>query len=187
MFQFKDRNKLIQLIYKSTSEDHMEFQIHSLNRVVSYCMSSICRRKLILEYFDDQFDVNCNESCDNCLTTPPLPKDYTMETINTWLCLKEMLTVNSKINVKQLVFTFKGSKSKRNIESKGFHLIPHYGIRKNALKNDADSIKFVQNIINEVLMENLRAVDDRFTTTFITLGKKANLVRNREIQMFLRL
>ncbi|CAB3999546.1 recQ family helicase [Paramuricea clavata] len=90
MFRFEDRNKLIQLIYKSTSEDHMEFQTHSLNRVVSYCMSSICRRKLILEYFDDGFDVNCNGSCDNCLTTPPLPKDYTMETINTCLCLEEM-------------------------------------------------------------------------------------------------
>ena len=188
MFRFEDRNKLIQLIYKSTSEDHMEFQTHSLNRVVSYCMSSICRRKLILEYFDDGFDINCNESCDNCLTTPPLPKDYTMETINTCICLEEMLAVNAKINVKQLVLTFKGSKSKRDIEAKGFHLIPHYGIGKNAFKNDADSIKFVQHlIINEVLMENIRAVDDRFTTTFITLGKKANLVRNREIQMFLRL
>ncbi|XP_028416848.1 ATP-dependent DNA helicase Q-like 4B [Dendronephthya gigantea] len=41
MFRFEDRNKLIQLIHKAASEDLIEFQMHSLNRVVSYCMSSI--------------------------------------------------------------------------------------------------------------------------------------------------
>jgi superfamily II DNA helicase RecQ len=54
MLRFEDRNKLIQLIYKSTSEDHIPDA--SLNRVVSYCMS-YCKN-LILEYFDDGFDVN---------------------------------------------------------------------------------------------------------------------------------
>jgi hypothetical protein len=41
-----------------------------------------------------------------------------------------MLAVNANINVKQLTITFKGSKSKRDIVVKEFHLIPHYGIGK---------------------------------------------------------
>jgi superfamily II DNA helicase RecQ len=178
----------MQLITKSSTAELREHQTHSLNEVVSYCMSSTCRRKLILEYFDDETEVNCGGGCDNCLTTPTSPREFTTEAINACLCLEKMMTITPKINVKQLALTFKGSKSKRDVESKGFHMIPHYSIGKNVFKNDSDAIKFVQHlIINEVLTENLRAVDDKFITPFITLGKKSHLLRNREIKLFLRL
>lgn len=189
MYRFEDRNKLLQLISKSEIEEHRKYQTHSLDVVVSYCMSTLCRRKLIMDYFDDKSEVNCKASCDNCLKTPPPPpKEYTTEAINLCLCLEEMLTINAKINVKQLALTFKGSKSKREVESKGFHNIHHYGVGRNVFKNDADAVKFVQHlIINDILTENLRVGNDRFTTLFITLGKKAGMLRNRELPIFLRL
>ena len=134
MYRFEDRNKLVQLISKSEVEEHRKYQTHSLDVVVSYCMSTLCRRKLIMEYFDDKSELNCEASCDNCLKTPPQPKEYTTEAINLCLCVEEMLVINPKINVKQLALTFKGSKSKREVESKGFHNIPHYGIGRNVLK-----------------------------------------------------
>ena len=184
MYRFEDRNKLIQLIAKSSSEDHMEFQTHSLNTVVSYCMSSEGRRKLIMNHFDDQSEINCNGGCDNCLKTPAVPRDFTTETVNMCLCVEEMLAVNAKINVKQLALTFKGSKSKRDVEIKGFHLIPHYGVGQHAFKNDADTIKFVQHlIINEVLMENIRTAAEKFTLPFITHGKQASLVKSGELKI----
>ena len=186
MYRFEDRNKLIQLISKSSSEEHLEFQMTSLNKVVSYCMSHVCRRKQLMEYFDDETEANCNGTCDNCSKTPPAIKDYTNESINVCHCVEEMLAVNAKINVKQVALAFKGSKSKRDIESKGFHVISHYGSGRNVFNNDADAIKFVQHlIVHEVLLENIRAVDDRFTTPYITLGKKAQSLINREICVFL--
>ena len=189
MYRFEDRNKLLQLISKSEIEEHRKYQTHSLDVVVSYCMSTLCRRKLIMDYFDDKSEVNCKASCDNCLKTPPPPpKEYTTEAINLCLCLEEILTINAKINVKQLALSFKGSKSKREVESKGFHNIHHNGVRRNVFKNDADAVKFVQHlIINDILTENLRVGNDRFTTLFITLGKKAGMLRNRELPIFLRL
>ena len=55
-----------------------------------------------------------------------------------------------------LALTFKGSKSKREVESKGFHNIHHYGVGRNVFKNDADAIKFVQHLItNDILTENI--------------------------------
>ena len=141
-----------------------------------------------MEYFDDKSELNCEASCDNCLKTPPQPKEYTTEAINLCLCVEEMLVIIPKINVKQLALTFKGSKSKREVESKGFHNIPHYGIGRNVFKNDADATKFVQHlIVNEILMENLCVGNDRYTTLFITLGKQADLLRNKELPIFLRL
>ena len=97
MYRFEDRNKLLQLISKSEIEEHRKYQTHLLDVVVLYCMSTLCRRKLFVDYFDDKAEVNCKASCDNCLRTPPpLPKEYTTEAINLCLCLEEMLTINCK-------------------------------------------------------------------------------------------
>ena len=74
MFRFEDRNKLMQLIASSETEEQREYLQHSLDAVVSYCMSSLCRRKLILEYFGDTSKINCNGTCDDCLKPPSMPK-----------------------------------------------------------------------------------------------------------------
>jgi ATP-dependent DNA helicase RecQ len=188
MFRFEDRNKLLQLIVSSEASEYQEYLHRSLDVMVSYCMSSLCRRKLIMEHFNDESEIKCDESCDNCLKVPSAPKEYTKEAINVCICVEEMITMNAKINVRQLALTYKGSKSKRDVESKGFHQIQHYGVGQNSFKNDADVIKFVQHlIVNEVLTENIRGAVGRFTTPYITLGRKANMLKNREIQIFLRL
>ena len=97
-----------------------------------------------------------------------------------------MISVNGKINIKQIALAFKGSKSKRDIESKGFHVIPHHGSGRNIFSNDADAMKFVQQLfLHDILAENIRAVNDRFTTPYITLGKRAQKLMNSEISMFL--
>ena len=181
MYRFEDRNQLMQLISKSSSEEHLEYQMTSLSKVVSYCMSHLCRRKILMEYFDDESET----SCDSCLKTPPTIKDYTSETINLCHCVQEMISVNAKINMKQIALAFKGSKLKRDIESKGFHIIPHCGSGKNIFSNDADAIKFVQQLIlHDILSENIRGVNDRFSTPYIVPWKKSNK-RNEQRNMYI--
>ena len=188
MFRFEDRNKLLQLILKSSIEEQVQSEMHGLNQVVSYCMSSVCRRKMIMDYFDDKSKVFCDKNCDNCLKIPPTQRNLTKEAIGVCHCVNEMLAVNAKINTRQLALTFKGSKSKRDVESKGFHLIPSYRVGENSFKNDSDVIKFVQYlIIKNILTENLRGVDERFTSPFITLGNEADNLKNGKIQVLLPL
>ena len=188
MFRFEDRNKLLQLILKSSGEAEVESQLDGLNQVVSYCMSPLCRRKIIMDYFDDKSKAVCDKNCDNCLKVPPAQRNLTKEAINICQCVKDMQVVNAKINVIQLALTFKGSKSKRYVESKGFHLIPSYGIGQNSFKNDSDVMKFVQHlIINNFLKENLHGVDERLISPFITLGSKADDLKNGKIQLWLPL
>jgi RecQ family ATP-dependent DNA helicase len=188
MFRFEDRSKRIQQITSTKSQEHKEYLLRSLDSVVSYCMSSTCRRKFILEYFDDSSTVNCERHCDNCLKPPATPKDYTPEAINVCLCVEEMCQIHAKISARQLALTFKGSKSKKDVESKGFHNIPHYGIGQKVFKNDGDALKFIQHlIISGILAENMRTLNDKFTSPFITQGQKAISLRNREKRIFLRL
>ena len=187
-YKFEDRNKLIQLTAATTNDEQRAHMHQSLNVMVSYCISTKCRRKLILEYLDNDSQVSCKGNCDNCMKPPLNHKDYTAEAISACQCLKEVIIINSKINVKQLPLTFKGSKSKKDVGTKGFNRIAHYGVARNVFKNDAEATKFIQHlIVRDVLMENLRGVNDKFSTPFITEGNKAQMVRNGELQIFLTL
>lgn len=117
-----------------------------------------------------------------------MPKEYTTEANNVCCCVEEMCAIDAKINVKYLALTFKGSKSKRDVESKGFQNITHHGVGQKSFKKDADAMKFVQDlIINDILTENMQGAVDRFTTPYITLGNKAALLKSGEINIFFRL
>ena len=52
MYRFADRNQLIRTVLSNETqkEDHIK---DSVDAVVPYCMSSTCRRKTIMDYFDD--------------------------------------------------------------------------------------------------------------------------------------
>ena len=150
-----------------------------MDAVTLYCMSSTCRRKLIMEHFNDITDINCNGTCDNCANPVTPPKDYTKEAAMVCTCVEEMKTLVPTITAKQVALTFKGSKSKVEVESKGFHKLSHYGFGKNVFKNDSDAITFVQHlIIKDVLFENIENVCGRLTTQVVkqqryrTTGKK---------------
>ena len=142
MFKFADRSQLLHTT-SSTDSQHMSRLKRSVDAVVLYCMSSTCRRKLIMEHFNDITDINCNGTCDNCAKPVTPPKDYTKEAAMVCICVEEMKTLVPTITAKQVALTFKGSKSKVEVESKGFHKLSHYGMGKNVFKNDSDAITFV--------------------------------------------
>ena len=82
------------------------------------------------------------------------------------------------ISKRKIALTFKGSKSNRYVQNKGFHTIALYGIGRGSFKNDADVIAFIHHLITEnVVEENLRSVTDPSSTPFITIGNNAKLVR----------
>ena len=61
-----------------------------------------------MEHFDDNTEVCCNKTCDNC-ATPCAQKEYTKEANMVCNCLQEMQQLTSTITTKQLGLTFKGS------------------------------------------------------------------------------
>jgi hypothetical protein len=67
--------------------------------------------------------------------------------------------------------TYMGSKAKE-ITSKGFHVVPLYGKRKNTFKNIVTVTKFVQHLIFQgIIIENLPHVKNRMSsTTHLTPG-----------------
>ncbi|TNE96574.1 MAG: DNA helicase RecQ, partial [Bacteroidetes bacterium] len=65
-YRYKDVEKLEKFLQgKPVAEQEIGRQL--LNEITSYAETSVCRRKMILNYFGEQFDENaCNAHCDNC-------------------------------------------------------------------------------------------------------------------------
>jgi RecQ family ATP-dependent DNA helicase len=187
MFKFSDRNQLIRAVSSNETENEESIK-ESVDTVVSYCMSSACRRKIIMEHFDDKSDVHCERGCDNC-TKPDVPlKDYTKDAVTLCQCAKEMLVVCPAITIRQLALTLRGSKAKREVEDKGFQYVAHYGAGQRSFKNDAMAITLVHYlIIKDVLVEKVRIVGGRSTAPFVTLGSKAEDLLNGKVQILLNL
>jgi len=65
-YRYEDVEKLEKFLQgKPVSEQEVGRQL--LNEIASYSETSVCRRKMILHYFGEEFnEVNCNSMCDNC-------------------------------------------------------------------------------------------------------------------------
>ncbi len=65
-YRYKDVEKLEKFLQgKPVAEQEIGRQL--LNEIASYAETSVCRRKMILHYFGENFDErNCNAHCDNC-------------------------------------------------------------------------------------------------------------------------
>ncbi len=90
-YRYKDVEKLEKFLQgKPVAEQEIGRQL--LNEIASYSETSVCRRKMILHYFGEEFDeTNCNEMCDNCRT--PKEKyegsEYVLQLLQSIQSLKE--------------------------------------------------------------------------------------------------
>ncbi|MEZ5045730.1 MAG: DNA helicase RecQ [Chitinophagaceae bacterium] len=100
-FSYKDVQKLEHLMRdKPLSEREMGGQL--IGETVAYAESSICRRKVLLHYFGEEYnDKACNDMCDNC--RHPKEKIEVKDTVHTVLDaikhLNEMFGIDYVINV----------------------------------------------------------------------------------------
>jgi ATP-dependent DNA helicase RecQ len=99
-FSYKDTQKLEHLMRdKPLTEREMGGQL--IAETLAYAESSICRRKVLLHYFGEEYlQENCGK-CDNCLN--PKPKMDVKDTVHTVLetikQLKEQFAIDYVINV----------------------------------------------------------------------------------------
>lgn len=65
-YRYKDVEKLEKFLQgKPVAEQEIGRQL--LNEIASYSETSVCRRKMILHYFGEEYDESgCNSGCDNC-------------------------------------------------------------------------------------------------------------------------
>ena len=96
----KDLQKLEKFLEgKPLAEQYIGRQL--LHETTAYAESSVCRRKLLLHYFGENYDVENCGNCDNCLTPKKQveAKDLLEAVLETVLALKENFKTDYVIDV----------------------------------------------------------------------------------------
>ncbi len=121
-YSFSDVAALMNLAKQSSNAD---VETDKIRRMQQYAESSVCRRRILLSYFNERFDHDCG-NCDVCMD-PPERFDGTQ------LCqmaMSAIVRVGEKENFSTIIDILKGS-TKTEIIKKGYNHLKTYGVGRN--------------------------------------------------------
>jgi len=158
-YSYKD---LITLTKFASESGQSELQLEKLNFMQKYCEARICRRKILLGYFSEALEHNCN-NCDVCLNPPK----YVDATILVQKALSAMLRMEEKVGINTLVLVLRGSKD-IEVLANGYDKIKTYGAGRDV------SIPHWKNYILQMIQVGLieMAYDESFTLKVSEFGKR---------------
>ncbi len=124
-YSYKDVDKLEKFLQgKPVAEQEIGRQL--LNEISAYAETSVCRRKMILHYFGEEFDeVNCSEMCDNC--RHPKEKHEGKERILN--LLEAMVTLKETQRAKHYCLFLSGANTS-DIQAYKHDKMPGFGVGK---------------------------------------------------------
>lgn len=164
-FGYGDKIKQEFLIQKSAAGK--ERALIELNKVVEFCENSfLCRRKMQLEYFGEEFDSEkCRKTCDNCIKGKiGYAKDVTEVCISIGKCLQgNRAGINTLLQISAML---KGGSSKKSQITKDNEC---FGLLRDHPKDQIEKIlrKMIQlDILKEKSVKNYKNVFN----TVIELG-----------------
>jgi ATP-dependent DNA helicase RecQ len=142
-YSYKDIQKLEKFMQgKPVAEQEIGKQL--LLETVAYAESSVCRRKLLLHYFGEEYgEENCN-ACDNC--THPKPQFEAIDAVKK--VLKVIDAVNEKFKADHVANILSGTATSA-IKSYKHHKLKVFGI------GEEKDEKFWGSIIRQALIKRL--------------------------------
>ncbi|KAA9041982.1 DNA helicase RecQ [Ginsengibacter hankyongi] len=143
-YSHKDVSKLEHLMRdKSLSEREVGGQL--INETVAYSESAVCRRKLLLSYFGEEYDSdNCGGKCDNCKT----PKELHEAKTEALVALKAIKELDERFPITYVIPIILG---KLNPQIKMYR---HDELSVFATGREKDE-HFWNSLIRQMLLENL--------------------------------
>ncbi|MEP6926710.1 MAG: DNA helicase RecQ [Ginsengibacter sp.] len=142
-YSHKDVSKLEHLMRdKSLSEREVGGQL--INETVAYSESAVCRRKMLLNYFGEAYDIdNCGGKCDNCKN----PKELHEAKSETHLTLKAIRTLNECFPINYMISIILG-KLNPQIKMYRHDELPVFGTGKDKSEH------FWNSLLRQMLLEN---------------------------------
>jgi ATP-dependent DNA helicase RecQ len=122
-----------------------EVQNAKLDRMKQYAEAEICRRRILLSYFNEEVTRDCG-NCDVC-KNPPMRFDATLLAQK---ALSAMARTNEKVAMTMVIDILRGSNNKRIIDNR-YHEIKTFGAGKE-LKAD-EWADYLQQMLNSGVMD----------------------------------
>lgn len=142
-YSYKDIQKLEKFMQgKPVAEQEIGKQL--LIETVAYAETSLCRRKLLLHYFGEQYTEDSCDSCDNCLH--PKEQFEGMEAITT--LIKVILETKEKFKTDHVIDVLTGKES-LSVKAYGHQELEIFGV------GDDQDDKYWDAVIRHALIEGL--------------------------------
>ena len=122
-YSFGDVTILRDILQKNES-DNTALQLAKLDRMREYAESLACRRRILLAYFGEDYQGNCN-NCDICRNPP----QYFDGTVIAQKALSAIYRLRQKVAMRMLINVLRGA-NYREIFEKGYHEIKTFGAGK---------------------------------------------------------
>ena len=122
-FSYGDKAKIEYFIEQKTDAREREVAYNKLHQFIHYAESHVCRRKVMLEYFGESYDVENCQHCDNCLKQ----REKFDGTIIAQKLLSCVVRLKERFGMQYVIDVLKGAKSERIFQNRHQNL-PTYGI-----------------------------------------------------------
>ena len=128
-YSYGDRQKIEYFINQMTNEKERQIAHNKLMEIINFCETTMCRRKLLLGYFGEEYKENKCGGCDNCLI-PKEEVEATGEILTILSCVREL---DEKFGINYCIDVLTESKSIRVVQN-GHKALRSYGSGKNLPK-----------------------------------------------------
>jgi ATP-dependent DNA helicase RecQ len=151
---------------------HRDIHLAKLDRMYQFATSAICRRKILLNYFNETMQQDCG-NCDVCDNPPQYFDGSTIAQ----KALSAVARLQEQVGTGMLVDVLRGSKS-YNLLASGFDKIKTYGAGKDLRQEDW--FFYLEQLINQGLLDI--AYDDH-NKVRLTPASKAVLFEGQKVQL----
>ena len=143
---------------------------HKLNAMVGYCETSVCRRKVLLNYFGEKLEEDCG-NCDNCLS----PVETWDGTVAAQKVLSCVYRTGQKFGTAHVVDVLMG-KDTPKVKRFGHHRLPTFGVGEDRGPTEWRSV------IRQLIAADLLRVDvDGYGGLYMTEACKPVLKGDEEV------
>ena len=127
------------------SEEQKELLNAKLNRMKQYAEADICRRRILLSYFNEAVDQDCG-NCDVCRN----PRSRFDATVIAQKALSGIARTKEKVAMGMLIDILRGSKNK-NILQYGYDQLPTFGVGRDM--RGEEWAEYISQLLNSGVMD----------------------------------
>ncbi len=131
-FQYGDRTKYEFILAQKTDEHELFVARQQLQQVIAYAESITCRRRILLNYFSEDYtEKNCS-NCDNCLRPSTELEDRTIDAQKFLSCVSR---TQQRFGMRHIVDILRGANTQK-IRAQNHDQLTTYGIGKDVSTNE---------------------------------------------------
>ena len=170
-FSYSDKFKIEHFINQKEDEDERQAAYRQLRALTNYCESNVCRRRVLLAYFGEEFDEPGCGGCDVCLE----PKEQFEGTIAAQKILSCVYRVGERFGTNYIVDVLLGSKNQKVLQNQ-HDTIKTYGVGKEYSKSQWQA--FIRELIQ---LGYVRLDGDEYPVLKLNEKSRDVLLRNEKV------